>query len=372
MYSETLWPESYDCNALYTLIEGPWKYIQSRRPELYDLGRDPGERDNRIDKEPAVARGLRADLEDLRKKMPAAAGSPGGASALVDQETLRRLESLGYIGGGVERERLGPDAGREDPKDFVALFERLKTASQLVREQRDQEAEQILLDLVAQRPRLVLARNALAEIALGHSRPGDAIKHLSAALSALAEAKETAAPMSRKNTALLSHHLHELLARAGDGSKAGPGDRRVADRRKPRSRRQRRVGTDRAFGLSAAVPGGGCRVWKGVGDRPPKRGAAEQAGLDVGHLPGGVGPRRRQSTRNRPAAGRGLRPPRAAESRHLGRRLRRGRSIRQGRGRGGRGLGPGPVRPPGAPCAGGSGAAWTRIAPAARTGRCSA
>jgi tetratricopeptide (TPR) repeat protein len=214
MYSETLWPESYDCNALYTLIEGPWKYIQSRRPELYDLDRDPGERDNRIDKEPAVARGLRADLEDLRKRMPAAAGSPGGASALVDQETLRRLESLGYIGGGVDRERLGPDAGQEDPKDFVALFERLKTASQLVREQRDQKAEQILLELVAQRPRLILARNALAEIALGHSRPTDAIKHLSAALSALAEAKETAAPVSRKNTALLRHHLHELLARA--------------------------------------------------------------------------------------------------------------------------------------------------------------
>ena len=214
LYSETVWPEAYNCNALYCILDGRWKYIQSRKPELYDLRCDGGEKDNLVARDPALARRLQAGLEGFRKAMPAAADLPGGSSAAVDKETLQRLESLGYIGGGVVREQSGPDAGQEDPKDFVALFERCKTGFHLMGKRQYSQAEKILREVVARRPGLILARNWLADMALRQKHPGEAIVQLSAALSVLAQMKDSPMPLSRERSAARAGHMHKLLAGA--------------------------------------------------------------------------------------------------------------------------------------------------------------
>ncbi len=214
MYSETLWPELYDCNPMYCVIEGTWKYIQSRRPELYDLSRDGAEKVNLVDQEPARARQLRGRLEALQKAMPAAADSPGGAGASLDKDTLRRLESLGYVGGGVGRERLDSDPALEDPKDFVALFERCKTAFVLLAQRRYPEAEKLLLEVVSLRPRLFLVRYALAAIAVEEHRPADAIRQLKTALSLLTESKNVLTPSSLEAITIHARQCQHLLGRA--------------------------------------------------------------------------------------------------------------------------------------------------------------
>jgi hypothetical protein len=79
-----------------------------------------------------IARRLRACLEDLQKAMPVAVTSPGGSGTPLAKDTLRKLESLGYVGEGVGGGQPDPDSGNEDPKDFVAVFELCKTGLALM------------------------------------------------------------------------------------------------------------------------------------------------------------------------------------------------------------------------------------------------
>ena len=148
--------------------------------------------------------------------MPAAADVPGGSSAAVDKETLQRLESLGYIGGGAVQEPSGPDAGQEDPKDFVALFDRCRTGFRLMGKRQYPQAEEILREVVALRPRLILARQWLADMALRQKHAVEAIEQVSAALSILAdmERKGTPTPSSRNRNATRAGRLHKFLAGA--------------------------------------------------------------------------------------------------------------------------------------------------------------
>src|SRR5438093_1706910 len=66
IYAETYVPKLYlNGAALRALREDRYKLIDAPRPELYDLDRDPGETQNRLEQEPALANGLRAELERL-------------------------------------------------------------------------------------------------------------------------------------------------------------------------------------------------------------------------------------------------------------------------------------------------------------------
>jgi Tfp pilus assembly protein PilF len=82
---------------------------------MYDLTRDPGERNNLFASEGRRVAGLRSRLFDTLGDSPESA-VVGVASPALDPETLRRLASLGYVSGG-------GGGGRADPKDEVANFQ---------------------------------------------------------------------------------------------------------------------------------------------------------------------------------------------------------------------------------------------------------
>jgi len=76
------------------VLEGRWKYIEApeeERRELYDLERDPHERVNVVEREPARAAALAERLARWRRETPAAA-----PAAPVSPEDAQRLEALGY------------------------------------------------------------------------------------------------------------------------------------------------------------------------------------------------------------------------------------------------------------------------------------
>ncbi|UCD27446.1 MAG: sulfatase, partial [Planctomycetota bacterium] len=59
LYCESLYPTKYEGNTLLGLVSKRWKYIQTTRPELYDLQNDPGEQTNLAEAEPQRARILK-------------------------------------------------------------------------------------------------------------------------------------------------------------------------------------------------------------------------------------------------------------------------------------------------------------------------
>jgi arylsulfatase A-like enzyme/tetratricopeptide (TPR) repeat protein len=116
-YSETLFARlHFGWSELRSVRLGGWKYIQAPRPELYDLARDPGEQNNLYSSEGRRAAAMRSRLLDTLGGSPESA-VVGVANPVLDQETMDRLASLGYISG--------PGAGAPsnvDPKDKIEDF----------------------------------------------------------------------------------------------------------------------------------------------------------------------------------------------------------------------------------------------------------
>jgi tetratricopeptide (TPR) repeat protein len=95
------------------VIRAGVKYVDLPIPELYDLGRDPGETRNQAAAEPRRLDALRAVLAPLR------AASPALAPGAVDAETRERLHGLGYLSAPARpRARYTEE---DDPKRLIAL-----------------------------------------------------------------------------------------------------------------------------------------------------------------------------------------------------------------------------------------------------------
>jgi arylsulfatase A-like enzyme/Flp pilus assembly protein TadD len=162
VYAETYLPRFYmNWAPLRALIDERYKLIDAPRPELYDLGEDPGETQNRYATQERTVAAFRAELQRIT------AGSEGSMNVgALDREAAEKLAALGYIGAGSEP---APPQGAvpRDPKDVIATFNRLRRANSAVRDRRFAEALPILHEVLAEDP-----RNAFAQLVLGSAHMG--------------------------------------------------------------------------------------------------------------------------------------------------------------------------------------------------------
>jgi tetratricopeptide (TPR) repeat protein len=175
VYAETYVPQLYMNGApLRAVRDERYKLIDAPRPELYDLARDPGESQDRYRDEPKIAAALRLELDRLT------GGSPGAMSTgPVDAEAAEKLRALGYVGAGSEPLRTSR-AGLKDPKDLVAVFNRLRRADEAVRARRFPEALALLEAVKAEDPRNAFARQLLGSAQLGSRRFARALEEFRA------------------------------------------------------------------------------------------------------------------------------------------------------------------------------------------------
>ncbi len=149
IYAESLYPTKYGGNSLLGVVGDRYKYIQTTRPELYDIQLDPAESENLIPLRPDLARMLRGQLkqtleENVRKLK-------SGVMPVPDEETIRRLQSLGYVTGPVSEE-FDFDSDRQDPKDLLDFYMSNAKLHRLVMHQRLDEARVLGEQLILQRP----------------------------------------------------------------------------------------------------------------------------------------------------------------------------------------------------------------------------
>jgi choline-sulfatase len=124
-YIETLQPWlGYGWAPLSAVRADGYKLIDAPRAEMFDLKRDPGEATNTFAREEHRASRLLALLEPLRMT------SVAPTSAADDPEVAERLRALGYVGGGAAPSVTSWPRGLADPKDRLALRERLHAAEQ--------------------------------------------------------------------------------------------------------------------------------------------------------------------------------------------------------------------------------------------------
>jgi choline-sulfatase len=171
LYAETLYPRSMGWAGLHSMREGPLKYIEAPRPELYDLDADPAEAHDLAAARPADAARLRGALAAFR-----GADRPA-ARASVAPEVSERLRALGYAGGAPEDEG---GSALKDPKDAIALWRRFEDA--IWAEARGERDAAIagLRDLVQQEPANAAFRRSLASTLRRAGHDGEAAALLSA------------------------------------------------------------------------------------------------------------------------------------------------------------------------------------------------
>lgn len=118
--------ESHDCYAEAELpyflnrwcppravISDRWKYIQSTRPELYDLHSDPGELTNLVE----TAADEVPWLEELLASMQDSFTQTSAETVQLSAKELADLQSLGYVASG------GPDHGDSDDVNIEELID---------------------------------------------------------------------------------------------------------------------------------------------------------------------------------------------------------------------------------------------------------
>ncbi len=180
VYAESYYPrDSFGWHELRAVVTERHEYIEAPRPELYDLRRDPGERQNILGAQSTLAATLRERLEGFERKYGRQA-SPSPVQ--LDPETLEKLKSLGYLGYKATTTR-NADADRADPKDKIGTLNRILRAADLTRAGQFAAANQILARLQNDEPDLYVLAFQKGENDLAWGKPQPAAEAFRKALA---------------------------------------------------------------------------------------------------------------------------------------------------------------------------------------------
>jgi choline-sulfatase len=160
IFLETLLPKNL---FGWTPIEGirtaRFKYVESPKPELYDLESDPKETVNLVEQRGDEVASLRDRL--ARHRTAAAETRRGGGSPRqLDEATRQRLAALGYA---VAPEPVAVK-GHMDAKDLVTLFDAVYGAAELIAEHQWDKAIDKLRSVLKVHPKHVGAMVMLGDV----------------------------------------------------------------------------------------------------------------------------------------------------------------------------------------------------------------
>ncbi|MCX5633303.1 MAG: sulfatase-like hydrolase/transferase [Phycisphaerae bacterium] len=149
IYMESFLPVQYECSPLLGILIGNWKYISAPRVELYDISRDPYEINN-------LAKTRTGLIQSMQEELDSVVSGSGNSykrqqnTSVSDQETIKHLESLGYVQANKKVGCSESLQSKNDPKDFIYLHRQSKQFNAfLIRKQYEQAkslGEKILLE----------------------------------------------------------------------------------------------------------------------------------------------------------------------------------------------------------------------------------
>ncbi len=159
IYFETPVPRNhFGWSDLRGIVQGKLKFIDAPRPELYDLGDDPGERRNLFEARLALGRQYLETLRSLETRYAAEKAPASG----VDPELEAQLRSLGYVGLAAPKIETKSREGLEDPKAKIGVYETFQQGVEAAREGRWAEAIRLLQSASSGAPGSVAVASSLA------------------------------------------------------------------------------------------------------------------------------------------------------------------------------------------------------------------
>ncbi len=179
---------------------GKYLYIRAPKPELYDLEADPGAAHNLAGSAQATAGTMGTQLLAFDQRMAGKAGS----SAQLSSSELQKLASLGYV--GLQRAVVSNEAAvaGTDPKDEIALANKVEEAMGEIEDGRAQKASAALQAVVKSHPGMFLAQFAAGVGKIQERQYAAAVPFLRKAIELQPQA------------AWAYYEMGEALAHAGD------------------------------------------------------------------------------------------------------------------------------------------------------------
>ena len=163
---------------LRAVVTDRWKYIETSRPELYDLANDPRELHDLAAEQPQQLDELADLLHALQSQMAQRAAS--ASQVQLSSEERRKLESLGYTGVS-SRPSFQTDQGEllPDVKDMIPLYndlhEKVFQAKRFLAENRPADAIVSLTSVLDKVPGYLEARLLMAKALLQQHKFSEAI-----------------------------------------------------------------------------------------------------------------------------------------------------------------------------------------------------
>lgn len=185
VYSEAMYPRyHFGWNELYALTDAGHRYIRAPRPELYDLQRDPNEKQNVHDSRARTAASMHAALETF------IAGRKVERPSIVSEEELEKFRALGYLGAQPQTSNEVSDASI-DPKDKIEVLEAYREATTLRADRRFAEAATLLERIVQENPTMLDVWIQLAKTLMRMGRTADAVEALKRVVALKPESTES-------------------------------------------------------------------------------------------------------------------------------------------------------------------------------------
>lgn len=175
---ETEYPLHFGWAPLRSVRAEGFKLIEAPRPELYDLGPDPGEQKNIYGSQDGAVQKLRAMLGDL----PATCSSVTPAGS-YGHRSAAELKALGYAGsaGAEQSTNLLRPLSLPDPKDGIEQQNLLHMAMLALEDTHLEQARELLQKVLQLNPKSSIALRQLGQLELQAGEYGTAAKHLGSA-----------------------------------------------------------------------------------------------------------------------------------------------------------------------------------------------
>ena len=162
VFGETDYPLRFGWAPLRAVRSRGYKFIEAPRPELYDLGKDPGELKNEYEPWNPTVQHLRAELILSAMRPPRASASSGAASS----KTLNELRALGYLGPADAQSSTNvPElSSLPDAKDKIEEQNLLHSAMMSADQGHAQDARLLLMKVLQLNPDSSAALRQLGEL----------------------------------------------------------------------------------------------------------------------------------------------------------------------------------------------------------------
>ena len=162
VYSETFYARyHYGWSELAAIQDERYKLIMSSDPELYDLTKDPGETINLVATESELYESLEAAADQFVDEI--SEGGAGGEFMAVDEDTLAKLASLGYIGSFVPTDEESAEK-LSSPREKIGIYNKSIQARQRMHAEKYDEAEQLLQEILAEDPKVLDVYQSMAQL----------------------------------------------------------------------------------------------------------------------------------------------------------------------------------------------------------------